>query len=136
MISHETFWKDWVRWSVVLDPVLDCPVPLITDDGEFVVVLKAGFGFTGKALRIYRRRDHTGDPIREGPDHGVFIKDISLEELLPKDKITVAWDDSSPQWFAGGSFEFTGDYRELIHTSRWGNAVRIDLRNGSVTPVN
>jgi hypothetical protein len=138
MISHETFWKDWVRWSVVLDPVPDCPVPLITDDGEFVVVLKAGLGVNHhKVLRIYRRRDHIGDLMREGPDHGVLIEEISLEELWPKDKVQsgVTWNDSSPQWFAGGSFEFSWDLRELIHTSRWGNAVRIDLANGSVTPM-
>lgn len=134
--ASATYWTDWARWSVVLDssnsrPVPGCPLSLITDDGEFLIVLNAHP--VDSALRIYRRRDHMGDPVREGPDHGVFIRDITLRDLWPPDrpiKLQVTTDES-PLWFAGGTFEFSSDSRELIHKTRWGNVVRIRLQDGS-----
>jgi hypothetical protein len=88
--SPATYWANWVQWSVVLDsnnsrPVPGCPLSLITDDGEFLIVLNVHA--TDSALRIYRRRDHIGDPVREGPDHGVFIRDITLREIWPADNL-------------------------------------------------
>jgi hypothetical protein len=134
--SPATYWTNWLQWSVVLDsrnthPVPGCPLSLITDDGEFLIVLNA----TDSALRIYRRRDHPGDPVREGPDHGVFIKDITLREIWPADKLPNVQivTDETPQWFAGGTFEFSPDCRLLIHKTRWGNTVRINLQDGSVS---
>ncbi len=73
--------------------------------------------------------------MREGPDHGVFIKDIALREIWPADKLPnqqIATDET-PQWFAGGTFEFLPDCRLLIHKTRWGNTVRINLQGGSVS---
>ena len=97
---------------------------MITDDGEFLIVLNVHA--TDSALRIYRRRDHMGDPVREGPDHGVFIRDITLREIWPADKLADVQivTDETPQWFAGGTFEFSTDLRLLIHKTRWGNTVR------------
>src|SRR5437660_4779928 len=82
LIAPVTHWTNWLQWSVVLrprnkQPVTACPLTLITDDGEFLIVLHlhtADFD----ALQIYRRRDHIGDPARRGLDHGVFIKNITL----------------------------------------------------------
>jgi hypothetical protein len=57
-------------------------------------------------LQIYRRRDHPGDPVRKGPDHGVFIKSIVLKEIWPSDKIaenTAAWNDEFPPLGVPGS---------------------------------
>ena len=136
--STGTFWKDGPQWSVVFDstnshPVPGCPLSLITDDGEFLIVLNV-YVFDS-ALRIYRRRDHLGDPRREGPDHGVFIRDIPLREIWPASKFSDLQiiTDGSPQWFAGGTFEFSNDCRTLIHKTRWGNIVRINLQDGSVS---
>jgi hypothetical protein len=114
------------------------PLPLITDDGEFLILLHAGPTLSAErtVLEIYRRRDHPGDPIREGPDHGVFIKAIPLSEIWKPDVLAAnvgAWDDETPQWFAGGTFEFSSDDRQLIHKTRWGNTVRISLTDGSVS---
>jgi|SRR5271155_4429950 len=138
-----TYWTNWMPWSVVLDAdrkqteLYSCPVPLITDDGEFLILLHAGSNlFSDRpALQIYRRRDHTGDPVREGPDRGVFIKSITLREIWPPDRIAAntTWTDETPQWFAGGSFEFSSDYRTLTHKTRWGNTVRIKLEDGAVS---
>jgi hypothetical protein len=135
--SQGTFWDDWTQWSVDLDKQsspfsLGCPLSLITDDGEFLVVVGGCFDY---CLRIYERRDHLGDPVRQGPDRGVFVKNISLSGLWPADRVAAnqAMDDESPQWFAGGTFEFSEDCRELIHKTRWGNVVRIRLADGSIS---
>jgi hypothetical protein len=136
-----TYWTDFLQWSVVLsrsnkDPFLGCPPVLITDDGEFLVILREhAAGSSDPALRIYRRRDHAGDPAREGPDHGIFIKDITLGEIWPPDKFPGALiiTDHTPLWFAGGIFEFSADSRVLIHKTPWGNSVRISLIDGSVS---
>ena len=136
--SPASYWTNWLQWSVVLDshnmqPVPGCPLSLVTDDGEFLIVLNEYA--TDSALRIYRRRDHLGDPVREGRDHGVFIKDIALREIWPADKLPNVQieTDETPQWFAGGTFEFSPDCRLLIHKTRWGNTVRINLQDGSVS---
>jgi len=137
-----TFWADWTLWSVVIDPSElhnepECPLPLLTDDGEFMVLMQTGptFATDHAVLRLYRRRDHPGDLIREGPDLGVFIKDIPLTDLWPADKVyesARAWDDETPEWFAGGAFNFSSDNRQLIHTTRWHSTVRIHLEDGFV----
>lgn len=136
--SPATYWTNWLQWSVVLDshnthPVPGCPLSLITDDGEFLILLNVPA--IDSALRIYRRRDHPGDPVREGPDQGVFIKDITLREMWPTDKFPNVQivTDETPQWFAGGTFEFSPDCRLLIHRTRWGNTVHINLQDGSVS---
>ena len=96
MSAAATYWTDWTRWSVVLDAhdpddkwfTWSCPLPLITDDGEFLVLLRGSPLLGGEAaLRIYRRRDHQGDPVKEGPDHGVFIREVPLKEIWPADKV-------------------------------------------------
>lgn len=115
-----------------------CPQPLITGDGEFLVLLHVGPTLSGEraALQIDRRRDHLGDLVREGPDHGAFIKSVVLEEIWPPDKLaenTAAWGDETPQWFAGGTFEFSLDGRQLTNKTRWGNTVHINLEDGSVS---
>jgi hypothetical protein len=136
------YWTDRTIWSVVLDPSRmqnedGCPLPLITDDGEFLILVQTGpvLGPAKAVLRIYRRRDHPGDAMRRGPDHGVFIKDIALTDLWPQERANAltGWTDETPQWFVGGSFEFSADYREMIITTRWRNTVHIRLDDGSLT---
>ena len=145
LAAPATYWGvEQVGWGVVLDADLmhnepsPCILPLITDDGEFLILLHVGPVFSGDAavLQIYRRRDHLDDPIREGPDQGVFIKEIALNKIWMPDRIAanpVIWTDESPEWFAGGTFEFSPDYRQLIHKTRWGNTVRINLADGSLS---
>jgi hypothetical protein len=99
---------------------------------QFLILLN--LHATDSALTMYRRRDHPGDPVREGPDHGVLIKNISLEEIWPSERFSKVQmvTDERAQWFAGGNFEFSPDSRTLLHRTRWGNTVCINLRNGSV----
>ncbi len=144
LTAPATYWTDRLLWSVVLDSNRihnephPCPLPLITDDGEFLILVHIGPAFSDDpaVLQIYRRRDHLGDLVRAGPDHGVFIKDIALKEIWTTDKLPASsgvWTDETPQWFAGGTFEFSSDYRQLIHKTRWGNTVRINLEDGSLS---
>jgi hypothetical protein len=137
LLSQATLWADRPIWSVVLDKEPNCPVPLVTDDGEFVILLQLGGAGGGTtALRIYRRRDHQSSAIGDWPDHGVFIKDVALGKLWTSDQLAEVgelWSDGSPQWFAGGTFKFSSDRQLLIHKTRWHNTVRIKLGDGSVS---
>ena len=138
-----TYWTDRVVWTVVLDSSRvrteqGCPLPLVSDDGEFLILLQTGptFATDRSVLTIYRRRDHPGDPMNSGPDNGIFIKSIALADLWPTDRLAtnpVIWHDHSPQWFAGGTFAFSEDRHQLIHRTRWGNTIRINLQDGSLS---
>ena len=141
--SSGPYWRSTPDWSVALEekqvdfPAF-CPVALVTDDGEFLVLLRTGMVNSGNSavLRIYRRANHTGQPIVMYPDHGVITAEIKLNQLWPAARlagVAGVWDDESPEWFAGGTFEFSPDNRQLWHKTRWGNTAHIYLADGSVT---
>jgi len=138
--ARATYGTNWVQWSVVLNSrnmrsVPACPLALVTDHGEFLILI--GNELLGWALQIYRRRDHAGDPSSEGPDHGVLVRSIPLKDLWPEDKFkqwqSMLSTDASAQWFAGGMFTFSADSRQLIYKTEWANTVRIKLTLGSVS---
>ena len=115
------------QWGVTLDSrnttdgpfTSSCPLPIITDDGEFLVLLAAMPALSAdfKIMRIYQR-DRTS---REIPSQGRLIKEILLKEIWNPLRLRSlnGFDDESPTWYAGGTFVFTSDDRELIHTTRW-----------------
>lgn len=130
-----TYWAG-SPWSVVVDgdPMRNepepCLLPMITDDGEFLIIVHVGPTFTGDAavLQIYRRRARRSD--------GILIREIALTEVWPANGLAAVptiWTDHTPEWFSGGTFDFSSDNRQLIHTTRWGNTVRINLADGSVS---
>ena len=127
--SPNTYWNgyDWRGWSVLLTKgdtfMSSCPVSLITDDGEFLVLL--GWGLNS-AMRIYRRPDQGRN--------GVPVRDIALKEIWPPEKLQVGATDETRDWFAGSTFDFSSNSRILIDKTRWGNTVRIHLTDGSVSP--
>jgi hypothetical protein len=138
----DAYWANPL-WSVVFDggdkpPLVACPYTLVTDDGEFLIFVE-NYGFYQTALRIYRRRDHPGQPFGgTGPDHGVLVRDVPLSELwpaehFPTNPIDMVITDHTPLWYAGGTFGFSADNRTLIHKTRWGNTVQINLMTGAVT---
>jgi len=122
-------------WSVVFTsggrtPLILCSYTLVTDDGEFLVLISDGFE---PALSIYRRRDHPGLPLGgPGPDHGVLIRQIPLHDLWPPEHIPVMITDHTPLWFASGTFAFSLDNRTLIYKTRWGKTLEISLETGHV----
>jgi hypothetical protein len=122
-------------WSLVLEDgdkaPISCSYTLVTDDGEFLVLIGNDFG--PPALSIYRRRDHPGAPPGgSGPDHGVLIRQITLTALWSPQHIPFQVTDHTPRWFANGTFAFSPDNRSLIHKTRWGQTLRIDLETGDV----
>ena len=130
-----TYWA-FNLWSVVVTnsgkpPFISCPYTLVTDDGEYLIIVGGFFGEA--ALSIYRRRDHPGQPFGgPGPDHGVMVRQIPLSELWPPERIPDVIDDHTPEWFAVGTFSFSSDNRTLIHKTRWGTTLQITLESGQV----
>jgi hypothetical protein len=133
----DAYWANPL-WSVVFDgsdkpPLVTCPYTLVTDDGEYLIFVE-NYGFYQTALRIYRRRDHPGQ-LRggSGPDHGVLVRDVPLSELWPAEGFPMVITDETPHWYAGGTFAFSADNRTLIHKTRWGKTLKIELSTGAVT---
>jgi hypothetical protein len=131
-----TYWGDW-PWAVVLDmnqanrAFNSCAVPLVTDDGQFLILLATGAVFDS-AVRVYRKGDYSSERMQDGTVKGVLVRDIKLEELWPATKFDRSgiWTDHTPEWFAGGSFDFAPGNSQLIHKTRWGTTVRINLPDG------
>jgi len=130
------YWGDPL-WSLEIknsgsSPSVACPYVLVTDDGEFLILV--GSIFWQDALTIYRRRDHPGRPFGgPGPDHGVLVRQIPLRELWQPEQIPEEFNDHTPEWFASGTFAFSPDNRTLIHKTRWGKTLQINLETGAVT---
>lgn len=136
MKGPNTYWDMNSLWSLVLadyDQEPTCPYTLVTNDGEYLILVGGGFRLD-TALSIYHRRDHPGQPFGgPGPDHGVLVKRILLAELWPPEKLPDGMTDNTPEWFAGGTFSFSADDRTLIHTTQWGTTFHISLETGKVT---
>ena len=130
----DAYWAH-ALWSVVFtnrERVIACPYALVTDDGEYLILVGIGY-LEGVALSIYCRRDHPGQPLGgSGPDHGVLVREIPLHDLWPPEQIPDMITDGTPQWFASGTFSFTPDNRTLIHKTRWGQTLLISLVTGEI----
>ena len=151
LTASATYWADWAQWDVVLDARINanqiftafCPLPLVTDDGGFLVLLAAVPAMSADwgVLRIYRR-----DSMNHIPGHGRLIREIPLKEIWLKDiwsPLRLPWQLATPeegatdetrQWYAGATFSFSSDRQQLlIQKTEWGNTVRITLADGSVS---
>jgi len=140
--SGESYWADAVYWSVALDytnvqPVSPCPLAMISDDGQILIILNQFVADGMTALRIFRRDHKPNEPAGTGTDRGVLVRDVPLRDLWPANEIPKAQviTDETPQWFAGGKLEFSTDNRYLIFTTRFRTTVRIDLGDGSATTM-
>jgi hypothetical protein len=129
----------WAQWGVALDsrnatdgPFTSfCPLPLVTDDGEFLILLVQTPAFSADevVLRIYRW-DRTSRGI---PGDGRQIEELPLKKFYFPILESPGFNDGSPSWFAGGSWNFSSDNGQLIYKSQYGNTVRITLANGSIS---
>jgi hypothetical protein len=133
--APNTYREEGPEWAVSLRSgerfnLSSCPLPLVTVNGKFVVVLGSTF-FGDSALRIYRRGS-------ELSTEGVLVRQIELREIWPADKLPMDdktktyYDVGQPQWYTGGTFTFSVDSRTVTHTTRWGTTVDINLENGAV----
>jgi len=130
----DAYWAHTL-WSVVFTsakaPAIACPYALVTDDGEYLIFVGSGYIGTA-ALSIYHRRDHPGQPVGAGPDHGVLVREIPLRDLWPQERIPDNITDHTPQWFASGTFSFLPDNQTLVHRTRWGTTFLISLATGEI----
>jgi hypothetical protein len=127
------------QWGVALDsrngtdgPFTSfCPLPLVTDNGEFLILLAQTPAFSADevVLRIYRW-DRTSRGI---PGNGRLVEEFPLKKFYFPLLESHGFSDESPSWFAGGSWNFSSDNGQLIYKSQYGNTVRITLANGSVS---
>lgn len=131
--SSSDFWYDSLEWTVVNPPHSDslfvCPEALVSDDGEFLILLNDTVPEQQiAAVWIYRRPSN-----RHGD--GVLVKTIELADLWPADKFPrqpMLFTGADQLWFAGGSFEFSSDNRLLLYKTQWNTEVRITLADGMV----
>ncbi len=129
-----SYWL-YTLWSVVITNsgkslFISCPYTLVTDDGEYLILIGSKFQ---NPLTIYRRREHPGHPfIDRGPDHGVLVRQIPLRDLWPPEHTEVLT-DGTPSWYAAGTFAFSPDNQTLIHKTLWGTTLHINLETGDVT---
>lgn len=140
--TGEAYWADAVFWSVVLDytnsqPVSPCPLSMISDDGEFLIILNQFVTEGMTALRIFRWKHDPREPLGSGRDRGVLVRDVPLSDVWPDNEIPQVRNitDGTPQWFAGGKLEFSDDNQYLLFTSRFRTTVRIDLKDGSAKTI-
>ena len=124
---------DSLPWRVVLDARealrgWGCGTALVTNDGQYIVIPNMGWWVEpmSPALRVYRRPRKNIQ--QESGADGVLVRTIMLREIWHGDKLALG----QTGWWQGGNFDLSADSRTLIHTTRWGNTVRIKLRNGSV----
>lgn len=131
----DNYWADTL-WKVVLindhrSEFSACHYTLVTDDGEYLVLVGTQIG--PAALTIYRRRDHPGQPLGgPGPDHGVLIRQIAWTDLWPSEHAPEMFTDETPEWFAGGSFAFSANDTALLYKKSSGKSFQVDLATGSV----
>jgi hypothetical protein len=140
VLTANPYWTDWARWKLVLGEKeirseTTCPAPLISDDGEFLVLLRTGPVFADDAaIRVYRWNHQVHEGI-SSTNKAAFVAGIPLRQLWPPDRLSsteMVWTDATPQWFAGGKLVFSDDNQQLVYSTQWGTSVRIQLTNGSV----
>lgn len=131
-----TYWDLGPLWSVPLNSTesggLSCAYTLVPDSAEFLVILSERS--SGSGMEIYHRREHPGQQIVSGgPDHGVLVRSVPVEELRPDDPQPVAFISGPPLWYAGGTFHFSADNKALVYQSHGGKTYTISLPTGVVT---
>src|SRR6267154_2479123 len=125
-----------ISLPAVAGPLFPCPRATSSSNGQFLVLLLeiGPVSADEPVLQIYRR-DHKTREGASSMNQGAFVKGLSLKVLWPTKKLPssgMIWTDESLQWFAGGSFAFSSDSRQLIHKTRWGNTARNNLMEGSI----
>jgi hypothetical protein len=125
-------------WSVHLPfagspGIVGCPYMLVTDDGEYLLLLQS-YALKG-AILLFRRRDHPGEPrVDRSYNLGVLVREIPVDEVDPPPTTVLGrtMTDHTPQWYSHGTFSFSLDNRTLLYNKGSGS-VQIDLATGVVT---
>ena len=119
--------------STEVPRVVGCPYMLVTDDGEYLLLLQS-YTFKG-AILLFHRHDHRSSPRVEGAyNSGVLVREVPVDEIMPPAASVLGRTitDHTPQWYSHGTFSFSPDSRTLIYKKDTGT-VRIELATGVVT---
>ena len=120
--------------SAQFPAIVGCPYMLVTNDGEYLLLLQSYA--VQKAILLFRRRDHPGQPSDGSYNVGVLIREIPVDEVdpLPSSALGRMMTDHSPQWYSKGIFSFSKDNRTLSY-SKVSGSIEIDLVTGRVRQV-
>ncbi len=131
-----TFWGDSPMWTVTLDGdrVEACPIPLLSDGAEYLVLLsQTGFVATPQqiVMRIFKAPSRTGPESEWG--RGVVVKELTLKDLFPgRPTSQDVGGERTAEWFDEGAFTWGRDNHSLLYKSGSGDGLSIDLLTGSV----
>jgi len=130
-LTTASFWSD--EWGVSMAPprAEGIPLPFISDDGKYLVLVSVDPPFSDDvALRIYREKHRFG-----GED---LLGTYKLKDIWTADELKAHADLAStgrPLWFAGSTLGVSADSSEFIVLTPWGREVRLDL-NGTASHSN
>ncbi len=128
--------RAWVgpAWQVVLERsemgssfMSPCADLVVTDDGEYVVLIDGSGGVDSPALRIYRRPSRTGG-------EASLVKDLTVKELCSPNFVQLYEREvrSSGSWFHHSTFTFSDDLSVLIYQTPWRAVSEVRLVDGQV----
>jgi hypothetical protein len=127
LTSPNKYYSDsWNSWKIRLphDSSFLAPWPIISDDGETLILVGVNPPMPGVTLlAIYKRREHEGTLLRS-----YNVDD--LWSLKPGEKRIDGMFDSTPEWFADGSFSFSPDNQLLLYTDKQHGLTRLSLKTG------
>jgi hypothetical protein len=132
--SNSVFWTD-TPWTVTCDGGGSF-YPLISNTGQYLVLLRLAPAFPNSppVLEIYHRE------FSAGVLKTVSVRQISITDLWTPREIDPEGDEfhiqtgATPQWFSGGSLNFSADDENLIYRTQWNDVLIIRLADGSITP--
>lgn len=123
--SANPFWSD--DWDVALGKGEGIPLPFISNDGNYLVLVSVDPPFSDfTVLRIYREQHYGGEDLV-----GTYkLKDIWTLDELKEHAVVVS--TGRPLWFAGSTLGFSADGSDFTIKMPWGRDVRIELNGGAV----
>jgi hypothetical protein len=121
------FWSDDWNVSMPLPKAQGIPLPFISNDGKYLVLVSVDPPFSDSTvLRIYRAHGYGGEDLL-----GTYqLKDIwTADELKAHANLLST---GRPLWFAGSTLGFSEDSSAFVVRTPWGREVRLELHGGAI----
>ncbi len=135
LVASVPFWSDGaLGWSVTMragDEHFGYYWPMVNDDGLSLTLVSVTWPILKSPVLLTYHQS--------GFRKAQLVRAFTIADLwndhetqLAGNRMTMAT-DSSPLWFAGGSFDYSLDGHALLYRNQWGRSVRIDLTTGVLT---